>query len=115
MKCSKCGFDNPEEAIFCQKCDWKLGETYIPETKFNRSIICWLALILGIIAIIPIAMGSNYMVSVVFGALGLLFGGYAFNVPRLTDVNNKALLVAVSSIGLLLSIFSFIYGIYMLV
>ncbi len=112
MKCSKCGFDNAEDALFCEKCDWKLGETYIPEMKLNRSIFCWVALILGIIAIIPIVLKSDYVISVAIGAIGLLFGGYAFNVPRLSNVGNVGLLVAISSVGLMLSCIAFIYGLY---
>ncbi len=67
MKCSKCGFDNPEDALFCEKCDWKLGETYIPEVKINRSVFSYVALIVGIIAIIPALMKTAVIAPVILG------------------------------------------------
>ncbi len=115
MKCSKCGFDNAEDAIFCEKCDWKLTETYIPEMKIGRTIFSYIALALGIIAIIPIILDAVPIVAVVFGALGLVIGGYSFNLPRLQNLPNKAVPMAISSIGLLLSVVAFIYGLSLLV
>jgi uncharacterized membrane protein YvbJ len=115
MKCSKCGFDNPEDALFCEKCDWKLGETYIPEVKVNRTIFSYIALAVGIIAIIPAILQEAVIVSIIFGGIGLVLGGYSFNIPRLTNAPNKNLLMALSAIGLILSVFAFIYGIYLMV
>ncbi|MBE6522130.1 MAG: zinc ribbon domain-containing protein [Spirochaetales bacterium] len=115
MKCSKCGFDNPEDALFCEKCDWKLGETYIPEVKINRSVFSYVALIVGIIAIIPALMKTAVIASVILGGVGLVLGGYSFNIPRLTGASNKNILMAFSGIGLILSVTAFIYGIYLLV
>lgn len=115
MKCSKCGFNNPEEAIFCEKCDWKLGETYVPEIKIGRSVFSIIALILGVIAISMILLKVDPIIAVVFGALGLVMGGYSFNVPRLMNAPNKTLPMALSAVGLLLSVFAFIYGLYLMV
>jgi len=115
MKCSKCGFENPEEALFCEKCDWKLDETYIPEIKINRSIFSVIALILGIVSIIPIVMNTAYVAAVVLGAIGLVMGGYSFNVPRLMNAPNKGVMMAMSAIGLILSVIAFIYGLYLMV
>jgi hypothetical protein len=115
MKCSKCGFDNAEDAIFCEKCDWKLGDTYIPEMKIRRSVFSYLALILGIAAIIPIALNTAPIAAMVLGAIGLVVGGYSFNIPRLMDLPNKGLLMALSGIGLVLSVIAFIYGMYLTV
>jgi len=115
MKCSKCGFDNPEDALFCEKCDWKLGETYFPEVKLNRAVFCYAALVVGIVAIIPALMNTAVIASVVLGGIGLVLGGYSFNIPRLTNAPNKNLLMALSGIGLILSVTAFIYGIYLLV
>ncbi len=113
MKCSKCGFNNPEEAIFCEKCDWKLGETYIPEMKINRSMMSVVTLIIGIIAIIPIIINDVYIAAIVLGAIGLVIGGYSFNIPRLMNAPNKTPLMIMSFIGLLLSVIAFIYGFYL--
>lgn len=115
MKCSKCGFANPEDALFCEKCDWKLDQVYIPESKLDRSIFCYIALILGIVGMIPVILQDIYIVSLIIGAIGLIVGGYAFNVPRLMDVKNRTLLIVISGIGLLLSVFAFIAGLYMTV
>jgi hypothetical protein len=110
MKCSKCGFDNPEEAIFCEKCDWKLGETYIPEMKISRGVFSYIALVFGILAIIPIILNTVTIAAVILGAIGLVIGGYSFNYPRLANVPHKGVLMAMSCIGLLLSVIAFIYG-----
>jgi len=115
MKCSKCGFNNPEEAIFCEKCDWKLGETYIPEMKVNRTMLSAVALVIGIVAIIPIVIKDMYIVSTVVGALGLVIGGYSFNAPRLLKMDNRQIPMALSAIGLILSAVAFIYSIAFLV
>ena len=115
MKCSKCGFDNDENAIFCEKCDWKLGETYIPEMKINKSIFSVIALIIGVAAAALAFFESTYVVGIVLGAFGLVIGGYSFNVPRLMNADNKTILMLMSGIGLILSVFAFMYGIYQLV
>jgi len=115
MKCSKCGFDNPEDAIFCKKCDWKLGETYIPEMKINPIMFALVALALGVIAVLPIVFNFTPYVSIGCGALGLVIGGYSFNVPRLMGAPNKGLVMVIAGAGLILSVISFIYGLYLLV
>lgn len=115
MKCSKCGFDNPEEALFCEKCDWKLGETYIPEVSFNRSVLSYVALVVGIVALIPAVMKISAIAGVVLGAMGLILGGYSFTIPRIMDLPNKNVLMACSAIGLILSVVAFVYGIYLMV
>ena len=115
MKCSKCGFENSENAIFCEKCDWKLGETYIPEMRVNKSIFNYVTLIVGIAAAALAFFESTYMVGTILGAIGLVLGGYSFNVPRLMNAENKKMLMLMSGIGMILSVFAFIYGIYQMV
>jgi hypothetical protein len=115
MKCSKCGFDNPEDALFCEKCDWKLGETYIPEVTFNRSVLSYVALAVGIVAVVLAVMKLSAVGAVAIGAVGLMLGGYSITIPRLMDVPNKNVLVACSAIGLILSVVAFVYGIYLMV
>lgn len=115
MKCSKCGFDNADDALFCEKCDWKLSETYIPEMKVNRAIFSYIALIVGIIAVIPIIIGDMLIISLILGAIGLVLGGYSFNASRLMNLPNKNLLLALGGIGLLLSVIAFMYGLTILV
>jgi len=110
MKCSKCGFDNPESALFCEKCDWKIGDTYIPPVKVNPSVYCILAMVLGIIAIVPAALATLPWISIVVGAIGLVVGGYSFNLPRLLNLPSKNMFMALSAIGLALSAIGFIWG-----
>ena len=114
MKCSKCGHDNPEDALFCEECDWKMGETYVPEVKIDRSITCYLALVIGIAAIACMLLNLSLYSFIVLGAIGLMVGGYSFSVPMLLGKSNKTFLMAISAVGLGLSVISFIYGIYLL-
>ena len=114
MKCSKCGHDNPEEALFCEECDWKLSETYVPEVKFDRTITCYLALMIGIAGIVCVLLNLNMYLFLVLGAIGLVIGGYSFSIPMLLGKSNKFFLMALSGVGLALSVISFIYGIYLL-
>ena len=115
MKCSKGGVDNDENAIFCEKCDWKLGETYIPEMKINKSFFSIITLVVGIIAAVLAYLDATHMVGMILGGLGLVIGGYSFNITRLLAAENRGVLMAMSGIGMLLSVFGFIYGMYMLV
>ncbi len=112
MKCSKCGHENPEDSIFCEECDWKLDETYIPEVKADRTIICYLAMIIGIACMVSTLAKANGIICIGLGAIGLIVGGYAFNIPRLTDHVNRKLLMAISALGLALSAIAFMFGIY---
>jgi hypothetical protein len=110
MKCSKCGFDNKEDAIFCEKCDWKLDETYIPEMKVNRGIFSILALVFGAAGLVPVVLGTMGIAATILGAIGLVIGGYSFNYSRVMGSKNKNALMACSAIGLILSVIDFIYG-----
>ena len=110
MKCSKCGFDNPENAIFCEKCDWKLGETYIPEIRMNRGIFSIAALVLGVVSVCLVAFDVSDIAGLVLGAVGLVLGGYSFNYSRLANHANKNVYLACSAIGLLTSVAGFMFG-----
>ena len=60
-------------------------------------------------------MDEAIIAAIVFGAVGLVLGGYSFNVPRLTQAENKAPLMIMSCVGMMLSVIAFMYGIYLLV
>jgi len=51
----------------------------------------------------------------ILGGVGLVIGGYSFNISRLLAAENRGTLMAMSGIGMLLSVFGFIYGMYMMV
>ena len=110
MKCSKCGFDNPENAIFCEKCDWKLSETYFPEMRLNRGIFSIAALVLGIISVCLVVFNVSSIAAIVLGAIGLMLGGYSFNYSRLANMPNKNAYLACSAVGLIASVAGFMFG-----
>ncbi len=111
MKCPKCGFDNPEDVLFCKECDWRVDIPYVPEKKPNALLYCGAALAVGVVAIVLAFTVKGYAAAAV-GAIGLVAGGYAVNVPRLLNSDNKALLTIVAGIGLMLSMIAFMYGLY---
>ncbi len=114
MKCPKCGFDNPEDTLFCKKCDWRVDIPYVPERKTNASMYCAIALALGVIASALYFM-KWYVFAAAVGAIGMVVGGYAINVPRLLNSDNKAVLVTIAGVGLILSMVGFMLGLYMAV
>ncbi|MBR6205406.1 MAG: hypothetical protein IKQ60_10310 [Candidatus Methanomethylophilaceae archaeon] len=109
MKCPKCGFDNPEDVLFCKSCDWRVDIPYVPERKPNALLYCVAAAAIGAVAAV-LAFTGNSIAAVAVGAVGLVAGGYSINVPRILNSPNKAPLTVVAGIGLLLSIVGFMLG-----
>jgi hypothetical protein len=111
MKCPKCGFDNPEETLFCKNCDWRTDIPYVPERKPNALVYCAAALAIGLVAIVLAFTVKGYG-AIAAGAVGLVAGGYAVNVPRLLNSPNKGLMTVIAGIGLMLSMIAFMLGLY---
>jgi|GEM_PF-509044 len=111
MKCPKCGFDNPEDVLFCKECDWRVDIPYVPEKKPNAMLYCAAALAIGVVAIALVFTVGGYG-AVAAGAIGLVAGGYAVNVPRLLKSSNRTVLTIIAGIGLMLSMIAFMYGLY---
>ena len=112
MKCPKCGFDNPEDVLFCKECDWRVDIPYVPERKPNAVMFCVLALVIGTAAAVLCMVDGMDIAAIALGAIGMVLGGYAVNLPRLLGGERKGLLTLVAGIGLMLSMIGFMLGLY---
>lgn len=120
MKCPKCGHENPNDELFCEKCDWKVTEKPKADRSEYMIYIAIASVVFGLAAVILDAYSAlnNYnpnfgVWSAVFGAIGLVIGSYSMTYIRIIDVDKrtKNVLIAIAAIGLVLSIFGFIIGI----
>lgn len=121
MKCPKCGHENPNDQLFCEKCDWKVTEKPRKDRSEYMIYIAMTSVILGLASIILLAYSAlnNYdpnfgVWSAVFGGIGLVIGSYAQTYIRIIDYDArmKKVLIVVAGIGLILSILGMIIGIY---
>ena len=110
MRCPKCGKENPPEALFCEECDWRLDVGYRAPKKRNPMVFAGIALVIGIVAIALCFVEGAAIVGVVIGAVGLVFGSYSVNLPRYLEDANKTACMAIAGVGMVLSVFGFIYG-----
>ena len=110
MRCPKCGKDNPPEALFCEECDWRLDVGYRAPKKRNPMVFAGIAFVIGIVAIALCFVDGAAIARLIVGALGLVFGSYSVNLPRYLEDSNKTVCMAVAGVGMVLSVFGFIYG-----
>ncbi len=110
MICPKCGTENDEGILFCENCDWRVDIPYVPrrEKGERAKIFAPVTFILGISAMILLMIQP--IASIVLGGAGLLLGGYSFNTSRAYEASSRKVLIAISAIGLLLSMVAFILG-----
>lgn len=111
-RCPKCGHDNPSDTLYCEECDWRLDQ---PVSRMKRektskdvTIYSGIAMVLGIISVATYYMGIS-SVAILAGIVGMVGGGYGINLPRYIQCN-KGLCTAMAGVGILLSIFGFIFG-----
>ncbi len=115
MKCTKCGYENSLENIYCEECDWRLDQTYKGREKDtakkkNQIVFAGASLVVGVI-VIALGFVENAEISaVVVGAVGIVLGSYSVNLPRYLHDSNKGICMALAGIGMILSVFGFILG-----
>lgn len=110
MICPKCGNDNPPDALYCEECDWRLDQPFRKPRERNPLAISVIALVIGIVAVALMAVDGAEYGSVAIGAVGLIAGSYAVNLPRYLEPENKTVCVALAAVGTVLSVFGFIAG-----
>lgn len=111
-RCPKCGHDNPKDTLYCEECDWRLDQSVskMKKEKTSADVMMYsgIAMVLGIISIATYFLEIP-IVAILAGVVGMVGGGYGINLPRYIQCN-KMLCTAMAGIGILLSIFGFIFG-----
>jgi predicted RNA-binding Zn-ribbon protein involved in translation (DUF1610 family) len=110
MICPKCGTKNDDGILFCENCDWRMDIPYVPEKEKGEKakIFAPVTFVLGILAAALVMFQP--IASIALGGVGLLLGGYSFNTSRVYDAPSRNMYIAISAIGLLLSMVAFILG-----
>ena len=115
MKCPKCGSENPEDAIFCEKCDWQLSRKYRGGTGIDPSkkvtILMYVAIVFGLAALIVSILKQGWF-GVAFGAIGMVSSGYAMTVVRVLEYEpkTKKMILGATVVALVASVIGFILG-----
>ncbi len=120
MICPKCGHENPEGTIFCEKCDWQLNKK-CKKSNIGRAekvvIFMYISLVVSVASVITGAMGFGIF-GVVCGAIGMFTSSYSLTLVRITDdysPKHKKMIMILTAITGVLSTIGFIYGLYLLV
>lgn len=73
-----------------------------------------IAVICGLIGVVCCFLIDGIaIVGVLFGAVGLFVGGYGINYANHVSGNDRTMAMAASGVGLLISIFAFMFGLVM--
>lgn len=114
MKCPKCGTDNPAGTLFCEECDWRMDQPVKAEVSFPRIYLTLLAVVLGVVSILLWYLDIAYG-AIALGAVGMVLGGYSMTFSRITEQQNKTMLIVLTGIAICTSVVGFIMGLQGLV
>jgi hypothetical protein len=110
MKCPKCGEDNPEGTLFCEKCDWRLDQKFVKKIGFPPIFLTSGAAVLGLLSIVAYFAHAGAG-AIVFGIIGMVLGGYSFTLARFnSDGSYKTVGVLLGAVGIFASIIGFLFG-----
>lgn len=114
MKCPKCGHENPNNELFCEECDFRMDQKPPRQSmdKATRTIYMGFgALALGIAAVVSLALNQGIF-AIVFGAIGMVLGGYSISVVRFMEMpkNVKIIMVVLIAVALVTSVIGFLRG-----
>ncbi len=112
MKCPKCGSDNPDGTIFCEKCDWQLSKKYRGGKSPNKiTILMYVSIVVGLASLITSLLKFGIF-GAVCGGIGMVASGYTMTVARVIDFEpkTKKIMLAISIIALAASVIGFILG-----
>lgn len=115
MKCPKCGNENPDGTIFCEKCDWQISKKYkggMEPTK-KVTIVTYIAVVFGLAALI-VSLLKFGPFGIAFGAIGMVASSYSMTVVRAMDFEpkTKKIFLVVTIAALAVSAIGFIFGLY---
>jgi predicted nucleic acid-binding Zn ribbon protein len=113
MRCPKCGYDNPGDAIFCEECDHRIDQPVRRDGAFLPPMYAVIiALALGVAAVICFLLTEDmWYLPVCLGAIGLVLGSYSLTVIRRSAaVDNKTVLSMFAGAAMALSVVGFVMG-----
>jgi len=111
MKCPKCQHDNPPETLFCEECDHRIDQPYREKKVIPAVYLISAAVVLGILAMITWYLDMEWFIPVAAGGIGLFLGGYSMSLARLSDGENKNMLVILAGAAMAASAVGFMLGI----
>jgi uncharacterized membrane protein YvbJ len=113
MKCPKCGEDNPEGTLFCEKCDWRMDQRCSRKMAVPALYLCLLSAAAGISSVALYSVLTY--ASVALGIAGMVLSGYSFTLARFSqDMQSKTPAVVAAAGGIGTSVAGFLLGLYAL-
>ncbi|MCL1905271.1 MAG: zinc ribbon domain-containing protein [Methanomassiliicoccaceae archaeon] len=114
MKCPKCQHDNDERTIFCEECDHRLDQPYRKKTLIPPVYGALTASMLGVLSLITAFEETAWFLPAVLGAVGIFLGSFSMSAVRKSGLENKMQWMALSGIGMALSVIGFMWGLSLL-